>query len=130
MKEEVYGNVIRLTYQGGDEEIVPYTLPDGYTIKRCNITGNHAFLTIPASNPLAPAEFSGNCPVVNGKSPCHFNVRFTKQDTSSNLIIDIIEFGCEPDYEYWNRPFVPQVRTRPDGTEYNIIPAGQYGVGG
>lgn len=132
MNIRVCGNVIEFDTTPDDTDILtPYHLPDGYSLGNITVEGNNMGISIPGRNPFYPTQIgSGKIPVVDGKSPCYFNIYHIDTTKSGWLALTIHEFGMEPSVNYWQREFKPVVRKRADGTEYNIIPAGQFGVGG
>lgn len=124
MTEYVNGNVIRLNFNA-NESSVNYTLPDGYSYKKIlllvitNISTIHNNVTA-----LARAEFE--FPVVNGMSPCTFNISIADKTKPATLIILITKFGQKPDIHYFDKAFEPILVTGKDGEEYHMIPSDQF----
>ena len=115
-----YGNLITGTI--ADTEVQWYQLPDGYTIKRMNLTGAELCgLNDNGSNSFGTGDFT--FPIVNGYSPSGVYLSGTK---GAVFKIKIYELGLKPSHTYFDEAFEPILVKDSSGNEYNTIPSDQF----
>lgn len=126
MIETINGNVIRLNFDANEtSSSVNYTLPEGYSYKKIRINISNNISTI-LDSVTAPSSTTLTFPVVNGMSPCTFNINIADKTKYATLSISIIKFGQKPDIHYFDTAFEPILVTGKDGEEYNMIPSDQF----
>lgn len=110
------GNLIYL--QAEATEAMNFTLPDGYSIAECYISGSMGiFVNGSTAIPLTTGFHA--FPTVNGCNPNTFRLSGKAGDT---LTIEITKFGFRPDANYFADVFEPLNILGRDGNEYNVIP--------
>lgn len=126
MTETIYGNVIRLNFDA-NETIgdVNYRLPDGYSYKKILLTISDNISRI-LNSVSAPTNVELDFPVVNGMSPCTFNINIADKTKRASLSIVITQFGQKPSTDYFKGTFDPILVTGKDGEEYKMIPSDQF----
>lgn len=110
----VKGNMIQ--FQSFDvQESMLYMMPEGYSVKKMQLfSENEMYLAITdGSNAQMRYLNSGEhtFPIVNGKSPCFFEIRTTSNEDvaakGGRLLIEVMEFGGVPDMDYFRGSFDP-----------------------
>lgn len=128
MEAMINGNNVRVVLAEG-EDMISYTLPDGYSYEAFLITGT---LNINYINPLCRAiqGVTYHFPPVRSKSPA--TLTFLKKDAAAaaSAVLTIVKFGQIPDVHYFDKAFEPILVTGDDGNKYSMIPSDQYIKGG
>lgn len=119
----VKGNNILIEFKA-NEDIVPITLPVGYSYNRIHITEVTNYFTF---NNIGAYTDSVYCfPPINSKSPGTINIARTDSNKVTRMRIAIEKFGQIPDPHYFDNAFKPILVTGDDGNEYKVIPSDQF----